>query len=83
MTPLLPILDPHKFATDLLAVKVDKYIVQPFHAERGRFIAGTRQTALNLINKMGWDMPKYHETVKILRNYLPNLKEGKEGFSEL
>ena len=83
MTPLLPISDPHKFAKDLLAVKVDKYIVQPFHAERGKFIAGTRQTALNLINEMGWDMPKYHETVKILRDYLPNLKEGKEGFSEL
>src|SRR5690606_16095403 len=46
MTPLLPIQNAKSFTEELLNTGVEKFIVQPFHAEKGKFIASTREAAL-------------------------------------
>jgi DNA repair photolyase len=81
MTPLLPVEDPVAFAAALLATGVKRFVVQPFHADRGRFVAGTREPALALLRERGWDPARYRETVEVLRHELPMLDEGKEGFA--
>lgn len=83
MTPLLPISDPHNFAKSLLETGVDKFIIQPLHSERGRFVAGTREGAMRLIKEMDWNSSKYEQVLKIIKEYIPNIGEGKEGFSNL
>jgi DNA repair photolyase len=83
MTPLLPVEDPRKFADDLLATGVDKFVVQPFHAEGGRFVAGTREGAVAIERDLGWTPAAYRRTVEILRDQLPSLKEGREGFAPI
>jgi DNA repair photolyase len=81
MTPLLPVEDVHTFARDLVATGVRRFVVQPFHPERGRFVAGTREPALALVRDMGWTAERYDETVNLLRHTLPELSEGQEGFA--
>jgi DNA repair photolyase len=81
MTPLLPLDDPHLFAASLRSTGIDQFVVQPFHAERGRFVAGTRQRALDLVRELKWDAAAYQAAVAILRAELPNLREGREGFA--
>lgn len=81
MTPLLPVVDPDRFAAQLLATGVQHFVVQPFHADRGRFVAGTREQALALTRSLGWDQTRYAKTVAHLRSVLPQLDEGREGFA--
>ena len=81
MTPLLPVADPAGFAQAVAATGADNFVVQSFHATRGQFVAGTRQQALELVEKLGWDNDQYQATVNILRHHLPNLSEGKAGFA--
>ena len=81
MTPLLPVEDPAGFARAVAATGAGNFIVQPFHATRGKFVAGTRQQALDLVKRLGWDNDQYLATVNILRHHLPNLSEGKAGFA--
>ncbi|WP_354699051.1 radical SAM protein [Paraconexibacter sp. AEG42_29] len=81
MTPLLPVVDPVAFAAALRATGVRRFVVQPFHVDRGRFVAGTREPALALLRDMDWDAAKYRTTVEILRRELPSLDEGREGFA--
>ena len=79
MTPLLPIEDPETFARDLLATDVERFVVQPFHADRGRFVAGTREPALSLVREMDWTPARYRSAVDVLRSRLPHLAEGRRG----
>jgi len=81
MTPLLPIEDPEAFANDLRATHVKRFVVQPFHSDRGKFVASTREPAQQLISEMRWDDHAYRAVVEKLRSTLPSLREGKEGFS--
>jgi hypothetical protein len=81
MTPLLPVRCPERFAEDLLATGVTDYVVQPFHVERGRFVAGTGARAVELTTRLGWGESEYQATVSVLRSHLPNLIEGREGFA--
>lgn len=80
MTPLLPVEDPHGFAQALLATGIKKFIVQPFHAGRGKFTAGTREEAKKLFQEFGWTMERYTEVEGIIRNCIPGIGIGKEGF---
>lgn len=89
MTPLLTVQDPPTFAASLLSTNVKKFIVQPFHFQKGKFLAGTRDIARKMMaEKLQTtieDFPKiylchYHEVYKILHGQLPSLGEGKEGF---
>lgn len=80
MTPLLPIEDAEKFADILLKTGVKKFIIQPFHPDKGKFVAGTREEAKTLMNEMNWNLDRYYEVEHILLNKIPNLGIGKEGF---
>ena len=89
MTPLLLVRDPDRFVDSLLSTGIERFISQPFHFQRGKFLAGTRDTALSLMaEKLGSDPEKfqhiylkhYHHIRNILRDRLPNLGEGKDGF---
>ena len=83
MTPLLPVRDPYALAQQLLDTGVQQFIVQPFHATRGQFVAGTRDEAIRISEQLGWKPKRYAEVVQVLREALPNLGEGKEGFAAL
>ena len=89
MTPLLLVEDADGFADSLLATGVEQFIVQPFHFQRGRFLAGTRDAALCLMaEKLASPsatfrqayLEHYERVRDILRHRLPNLGEGKDGF---
>lgn len=83
MTPLLPVEDVAQFAKNLLDTGVSKFIIQPFHSEKGKFVAGTRESAVKLIEDLGWSNKKYNQVVKVLLHRLPNLGIGKEGFKPI
>ncbi|WPV67122.1 SPL family radical SAM protein [Chitinophaga sp. LS1] len=83
MTPLLPVLDPESFAIKLKNTGLTNFIIQPFHTEKGKFIAGTRSAAMNLIKELDWTDEKYKMTEEILLNHIPNLGIGKEGFKPI
>ena len=89
MTPLLLVQDARRFAGDLLATGAEDFIVQPFHLQRGKFVAGTRDAALGIMaEKLSSDrnsmVDRYREHYRrvraVLRLELPRLGEGKDGF---
>jgi len=81
MTPLLPVSDPEQFAADLQATGVECFVVQYFHATKSRFIAGTGAEARAISEKLGWDENRYAAVKAILAAHLPDLREGKAGFT--
>ena len=90
MTPLLLVSKPYQFVSDLLNTGVEKFIAQPFHFQRGKFVANTRETAFDLMaEKLGCPreefrdayLESYKHTFQVLRDNLPKLGEGKEGFA--
>ena len=90
MTPLLMVTSPYAFADNLIETAVQKFIVQPFHFQRGKFLAGTREKAFDLMaSKLGCDradfreryMEHYEMVFGVLRDMLPELGEGKDGFA--
>lgn len=83
MTPLLSLEKPGEFVERLKKTGVQKFVVQPFHPQRGKYVAGTRSTALDAIKKMGWTEEGYQRDLDILLEGLPYLKEGKEGFAPI
>ena len=95
MTPLLLVNSNGDFADDLVATGVRKFIAQPFHFARGKFVASTRDGALDLMaEKLGCSrsnfgaeyLERYREFFAVLNdrlrdNDLPPLGEGKDGFA--
>ena len=54
MTPLLLVTSPYAFADSLIETGVQKFIAQPFHFKQGKFLAGTRDGAHELMaEKLG------------------------------
>ena len=89
MTPLLLVADIDGFANSLLSTGVEDFIIQPFHFQRGKFLAGTRDVALRMMAEKLESRPEafrqpyldhYHRVRDVLRKRLPNLGEGKDGF---
>lgn len=89
MTPLLLVSSPYAFADSLLETGVQKFIAQPFHFKRGKFLAGTRDGAFDLMaQKLGCArasfqdeyMEHYDMVFGVLKDTLPQLGEGKSGF---
>jgi DNA repair photolyase len=76
MTPLLPIENPQEFARQLLATGVRRFVVQPFHASSGRFVAGTRDAAVEMSKHLNWDEDRYRATVEVLRERAPSPRRG-------
>jgi DNA repair photolyase len=83
MTPLLPVQDPVAFAMRLLDTGVKKFIIQPFHTEKGRFIAGTREDAVRLFREKNWNSHAYQQTLSTIKKYIPQITEGKIGFAPI
>ena len=90
MTPLLVVTSPYALADSLVATGVQKFIAQPFHFRRGKFLAGTRDKAIDLMaEKLGCDresfqreyLEHYQMVFEVLRDTLPELGEGKDGFA--
>ncbi len=80
MTPLLPVRDPRRFAGRLLETGVPHFAIQPFHPANMRFMSSTPQHVQTLTKKMGWNFARYDEVYQILRDALPSMIEGKQGF---
>ena len=93
MTPLLIVNSPYAFADHLVETGVRKFIAQPFHFSRGKFVANTRQKALDLVaEKLECDtasfkeayLDHYKENFDVIRDVLTEngleLGEGKDGF---
>jgi DNA repair photolyase len=90
MTPLLLVSSPYAFADSLKETGVQKFIAQPFHFQRGKFIATTRERAFDLMTEK-LECPRedfkeeylehYQMVFDVLRDMLPELGEGKDGFS--
>ncbi len=94
MTPVLLVNDKRHFTESLIATGVKKFIAQPFHFTRGRFVAGTRDEAFDLMAKkmdcsrkefVGQYQESYQEFFQHLKKELherglPELGEGKDGF---
>ena len=94
MTPVLLVASPYAFADGLIETGVQHFIAQPFHFKRGKFLAGTREKAFDLMaEKLGCDrnnfsveyMERYREFFDVLKDRLKEegllpLGEGKDGF---
>ena len=80
LTPLLPVTNPEAFGARLKSVQADVYVVQAFQAGQVRFAAGTRPHARLLAEQHQWDAAAYEKVKARLREYLPHLHEGREGF---
>jgi DNA repair photolyase len=83
LTPLLPVTEPISFAEMLVATGVKKFIIQPFHSEKGRFVGATREEAARLIKDMEWTMDKYQKVYDTLNKYIPDLGVGQDGFKPI
>ena len=82
MTPLLLVTSPCAFADSLVATGVQKFIAQPFHFKQGKFLAGTRDGAHELMaeklgcsveslkNERGEYLERYHEFFEIFNDRL-------------
>ncbi len=95
MTPLLLVNRNDDFADRLIATGVRQFIAQPFHFRQGRFVAGTRDDAFDLMAvKLGCRRDEfvaeylagYRQFVQVfkgqlLKHGLPSLGEGKSGFA--
>ena len=83
LTPLLPVEDAEAFARTLKATGVKRFIIQSFHAEKGKFVAGTREEAMKIIDHFNWNDQKYQEVLEVMRKHIPEIGIGKEGFAPL
>lgn len=81
MTPLLPVKNAHKFATSLKETGIKNFIIQPFHKTKGKFIAGTRESALKILQDYNWNDETYNEVFKEIKHQIPNIGVGKKGFA--
>lgn len=94
MTPLLLVRNDEKFIEELIETNVPRFIAQPFHVTKGRFVAGTRGLAFKLLLEMlDCDksdlLSKYNQKylqffdrlkTKLNEEGLPPPGEGKNGF---
>lgn len=80
ITPMLPLEDPERFARRLAALRADVYVAQPFKPSAGRFSASTRQMAVDILKEYNWTEEDYRHAFKVLRQHLPHLYEGQDGF---
>lgn len=93
MTPLIWVTDAEQFADDLIKTGVKKFIAQPFHTTRGKFVAGTRDAARQkMAEKLNCSIESfpqeygkhYRRVFGVLQNRLRghgSLGVGKDGFA--
>ncbi len=81
MTPLLPVSNAEQFAASLKATGIRKFIIQPFHKQKGKFVAGTRDNALKIFSDYDWNEDKCKTIIKTIQKKLPGIGIGKMGFA--
>ena len=60
----------------LIETGVQKFIAQPFHFQRGKFLAGTRDKAFDLMaEKLGCDRETFRE------EYMEHYRDGVRGIA--
>ncbi|MDE0463417.1 MAG: radical SAM protein [Caldilineaceae bacterium] len=94
LTPLLLVNDSQQFIDELISSDVRHFIIQPFHFRKGRFVAGTRDKALDLLTEklrcgkeqIASEYKEIYQDIlqrmktELKRRDLPDLGEGKDGF---
>ncbi|SRR5258708_522132 len=83
MTPLLPVENAEDFAKMLLDTGIKKFIIQPFHSDKGKFIASTREPAIGLVKQMNWTITEYYRVLDVIQKYIPSIGIGKDGFKPI
>jgi DNA repair photolyase len=83
MTPLLPIENPELFVQSLKETGIEKFVVQPFHASKGKFAAGTRDEAKSILDKFNWSDDEYQRILTIFKQLIPDIGVGKQGFAPI
>jgi hypothetical protein len=53
------------------------------HPDPGRFVAGTRDEAKRLFQEHNWTMAAYREALAVIKRYIPDIGEGKDGFAPI
>ncbi len=92
LTPMIWSDDPQAFAERLLETGITRFIIQPFKFTGGKFVAQTREGALQLMAELldcAKDpkviehkyMKRYRSALAVFRETLPNLGEEKDGFA--
>ena len=92
LTPLIWSDDPHAFASRLLDTGIERFIIQPFKFTGGKFVAQTRDGALQLMAELLGCHPhpqviereymkRYREALAIFKDKLPKLGEERDGFA--
>ncbi|MBA4851980.1 radical SAM protein [Emticicia sp. BO119] len=76
LAPLLPIHNAEQFADRLLDTGIQKYYLNSFHMNNSKFVSGTREGAIKLVNDLGWNDYKLNKTVVTLKERLPELRVG-------
>lgn len=83
ITPLLPVENPEKFAQDIRNTGISRFIIQPFHRGKGRFVKGTRAAATEILDEFKWGDQEYQRVLKIFQKYIPSIGVGQEGFKAI
>lgn len=92
LTPLIWADDPRAFANRLLDTGIERFIIQPFKFTGGKFVAQTREGALQLMAELLDCQPhpkmiereymkRYRDALSVFRGTLPNLGEERDGFA--
>jgi DNA repair photolyase len=79
LTPLLPLEDEERFVGRVVTFRPDVLVVQDFHQANG-FGADTGEAAWRLLADCGWTADDYRRVVARLRQQVPVVHEGEEGF---
>lgn len=83
LTPLLPVDNAEDFVKMLKESKIEKFIIQPFHTDKGKFAAGTRDEAKAILKKYNWSNEEYNRILMIFKSHIPNIGVGKQGFTPI
>ena len=79
----MPIENAEDFAKKLLDTGIKKFIIQPFPPDKGKFVASTRESAIQLVKEMDWTIEKYQRVLEIIQKYIPDIGIGKDGFKPI
>lgn len=83
MTPLLPVENANEFGKQLKDTGIKRFIIQPFHSDKGKFVASTGEKATQLLKDLNWNGVNYRHTLDTLRKHIPEIGLGKEGFKPI
>jgi DNA repair photolyase len=84
ISPMLPILDPERFAHQIAELNAAEYVTQFFKPTRSRFSAGSSEIAVKKMLEDDWTGEKYAQVREVISRVLGSdrqLLEGNEGYA--